>query len=142
MSRKRLVWTAVVLVCVMGGAMGGAVVALPLGWAIGEAGVQAQEVVDGKAAGVTLPRVISEAKPQYTPEAMRARIQGTVIMAAIVRTDGTPSDIEISRSLDTEYGLDEQAVAALGLWRFEPGRKDGKPVAVRVTVEMTFTLRK
>ncbi len=142
MSRKRLVWTAVVLVCVMGGAIAGAVVALPLGWPIGRAAAHAQEVVDGKAPGVTRPKVVSEVKPQYTPEAMRAKIEGTVIMTAVVRTDGTPSDIEITQSLDTQYGLDKQAVAALGQWRFEPGRKDGKPVPVRVTVEMRFTLRK
>jgi TonB family protein len=62
-------------------------------------------------------------------------------MRAVVRTDGTPADTEITRSLDTEYGLDKEAVAALSRWRFEPGLKDGKPAAVRVTVEMSFTLR-
>jgi TonB family protein len=141
MSRKRLVWTAVLLVCVMGGAIAGAVVALPLGWPIGGTAAHAQEVVDGEARGVTLPKVVSEVKPQYTPEALRARIEGTVMMTVVVRTDGTPSDIEVTKSLDTEYGLDKQAVAALSQWRFEPGRKDGEPVPVRVTVEMTFTLK-
>jgi TonB family protein len=63
-------------------------------------------------------------------------------MTVVVRTDGTPSGIEITESLDTEHGLDKQAVAALSQWLFEPGRKDGKPVPVRVTVEMRFTLRK
>ena len=121
--------------------MAGTVAALPVGWPVGEAAAYAQEVVDGKAAGVTLPKVVSEVKPEYTAEAMRARIQGTVIMRAVVRTDGTPSDIEIIRSLDAEHGLDKQAVTALSQWRFEPGRKDGKAVAVRVTVEMMFTLR-
>ena len=89
--------------------------------------------------GVTQPKVVSEVKAQYTPEAMQARIEGTVIMTAVVRTDGTPADIEITESLDTEYGLDKQAVAALSQWRFEPGLKGGKPVPVRVTVEMRFT---
>ena len=64
------------------------------------------------------------------------------MMTAVVRTDGTPGDIEVTKSLDTEYGLDKQAVAALSQWRFEPGLKDGKPVPVRVTVEMRFTLKK
>ena len=141
MSRKRLVSTAVLLVCVMGVATAGAVVALPLGWPIGETAAHAQDVVDGKASGVTLPKVVSEVKAQYTPEAIRAKIQGTVTMTVVVRTDGTPSDIEITQSLDAEHGLDKQAVAALSQWRFEPGRKDGKPVPVRVTVEMQFTLK-
>jgi TonB family protein len=62
-------------------------------------------------------------------------------MTTVVRTDGTPRDIRVTKSLDTRYGLDEQAVAALGRWRFEPGLKHGKPVPVRITVEMQFTLK-
>ena len=142
MSRRRLVWTAVVLVCVMAGATAGTVMALPLGSPIADPAAHPQQVVDGKDQSVTLPKVISEVKPQYTPEAMQAKIEGTVMMTAVVRTDGTPGDIEITKSLDTEHGLDKQAVAALSQWRFEPGLKDGKPVPVRVTVEMRFWLRK
>ena len=141
MSRTRIVWTAVMLVCVMAGTIAGTVMALPLGWPIGAAAAHAQQAVDGRDPGVTLPKVISEVKPQYTPEAMRAKIEGTVMLTAVVRTDGTPGDIEITKSLDTEYGLDRQAVAALSQWRFEPGLKDGKPVPVRVIIEMRFRLR-
>ena len=142
MSRGRLIWTTVVLVCVMGGAVATTVVALPFGSSTGEGAAPPQEVVDGKDPGVTPPKVVSEVKPQYTPEAIRAKIQGTVTMNVVVRTDGTPRDIEITKSLDAKYGLDTQAVAALSQWRFEPGLKDGKPVPVRVTVEMRFTLKK
>ena len=49
------------------------------------------------------------------------------MLKAVVRTDGTPGDVEITKSLDPKYGLDEQAIAALRQWRFEPGRKDGTP---------------
>ena len=65
-----------------------------------------------------------------------------MILTAVIRTNGTPSDIEITKSLDAEYGLDKQAVTALSQWRFEPGVKDGKPVPVLITVEMRFTLKK
>jgi protein TonB len=116
--------------------------ALPLGRLIGEAAAHPQQVVDGRKPGVTLPKVIFEVKPQYTPEAVQARIEGTLMMTAVVRTDGMPVDIEITKSLDTRYGLDKQAVAALSQWRFEPGRKDGKPVPVLVTVETRFKLKK
>jgi TonB family protein len=142
MSRTRLIWTAALLVGVMGGAIAGTVVALPLGWPIGGAAAHAQQVVDSQDQGVTLPKPISEVKPQYTPEAVQARIEGTLMMTAVVRTDGMPVDIEITKSLDTRYGLDKQAVAALSQWRFEPGRKDGKPVPVLVTVETRFKLKK
>jgi TonB family protein len=47
----------------------------------------------------------------------------------------------VTTSLDDKYGLDEQAVTARKKWRFQPGTKDGKPVAVEVTVEMSFKLR-
>jgi TonB family protein len=142
MSQRRLVWTAVVLAGVMSGAIAGTVMVLPLGWPIGVAVAHAQQVVDGKDPGVTLPKVISEVKPQYTPEALQARIEGRVVMTAVVRTDGTPGDIAITTSLDTEYGLDKQAVTALSQWRFEPGLKDGKHVPVRVDIEMRFRLKK
>ena len=142
MSRRRLVWTVVVLACVMVGTIAGTVMALPLGLPIGEAAAHAHQVADGNDPGVRLPKVISEVKAQYTPEAMQAGIEGTVIMTAVVRTDGTPADIEITTSLDSKYGLDKQAVAALSQWRFEPGLKGGKPVPVRVTVEMRFRLKK
>jgi TonB family protein len=141
MSGRRLVCTAVVLVCVMAGAIVGTVMALPLGWPIGEAAAYPQEVVDGKGPGVMLPKVISDVKPQYTPEALHAKIEGTVVMTVVVRTDGTPDNIEITKSLDTQHGLDREAVTALSQWRFEPGLKDGKPLPVRVTVEMRFALR-
>src|SRR5688572_13334052 len=141
MSRTRSICTAAVLVSVMGAAVGGTAVAVPLGSPLGDVAAAAQDVVDGKDAGVTLPTVRSSVKPQYTSEAKEAKIQGTVLMTAVVRTDGTPGDIKVTRSLDAEHGLDRQAVVALEQWRFEPGQKDGKRVAVRVTVEMTFTLK-
>jgi TonB family protein len=141
MSRRRLVWTAVVLVCVMSGAIAGAVMALPLSLPLGTAHPHPQDVVDGEAPGVTLPKVTTEVKPQYTPEAMQARIEGTLMLTTVVRTDGTPGDIKITQSLDTQYGLDDQAVNALTQWRFEPGLKDGKAVPVRVTIEMRFWLK-
>jgi TonB family protein len=141
MSRRRLVWTAMVLVGLMAGAITGTVMALPLGRPIESAAAHPQQVVDGKEPGLTLPKVISEVKPQYTAAALQARIEGTVTLTAVVRTDGMPEDIEITHSLDTEYGLDDQAVAAVSQWRFEPGRKDGKPVPVRVEIEIRFRLK-
>jgi TonB family protein len=141
MSRRRFVWTAVVLVSVMAGAITSTVKALPLGWPIEEAAARQEQVVDGEEPGVTLPKVITEVKPQYTPEALQARIQGTMMLTAVIRTDGTPRDIEITQSLDTEYGLDKQGAAALAQWRFEPGLKDGKLVPVRVTVEVRFRVK-
>lgn len=91
--------------------------------------------------GITLPHVISEVKPQYTADAMRARVQGTVLLACVVRADGTVGQVRVIRSLDQTFGLDERAIAAAKLWRFTPGTRMGTPVPVQVTIELTFTIR-
>ena len=91
--------------------------------------------------GVTLPRVLHEERPQYTSDAMRAKVQGTVLLECVVRPDGGVTDVQIVRSLDPTFGLDQQAVAAARKWRFAPGTRLGEPVAVQITIELTFTLR-
>jgi TonB family protein len=90
--------------------------------------------------GVTLPAVVKEVKPQYTDRAKNARVQGSVLLRAVVLESGRISDdVEVLRSLDA--GLDQQAIAALKQWEFKPGTREGKPVAVRISVELTFTLK-
>jgi periplasmic protein TonB len=104
------------------------------------AGLPAQDVVD-PGPGVTLPKVIREVHPDYTPEAQAQRIQGTVLLAAVVLANGAVDTVTVDRSLDKMYGLDQQAVNALKQWTFRAGTKDGKSVAVRIHVEMTFRLK-
>ncbi len=91
--------------------------------------------------GVTLPRVIKEVKPEYTQAAMAERIQGSIWLKVVVLETGDVGDVEITRSLDDKYGLDDEAVKAARQWRFEPGKKGGKAVPVKVTLELTFTLK-
>ena len=92
--------------------------------------------------GVTLPVVVKEVKPAYTREAMQKKIQGSVWLEAVVTTKGDVGDIKVTRSLDAEYGLDQEAIAAAKQWKFKPGTRQGKPVPILVTIELTFTLRK
>ena len=91
--------------------------------------------------GVSSPVLLSQVKPQYTTEAMRAKIQGKVWLEVVVMTDGRPGDIRIARSLDRTFGLDEEAIKAMRQWRFRPGVRLGSPVPVKVIVEMEFSLR-
>jgi TonB family protein len=91
--------------------------------------------------GVTTPVALNQVKPQYTSEAMRARIQGTVWVECVVQPAGTCSDVQIVRSLDPTFGLDNEAVKAARQWRFKPGMRLGQPVPVLVTIELTFALR-
>jgi protein TonB len=91
--------------------------------------------------GVTLPRIIREVKPQYTSDAMRAKVQGTVWLQCVVNRDGSVGDVQVLRSLDPTFGLDQEAMKAARLWKFSPGIRLGEPVPVFVTIEMQFTLR-
>jgi periplasmic protein TonB len=95
----------------------------------------------GPGSGVTMPSVLREVKPSYTAEAMRAKVQGAVMVEAIVREDGSVGQVRIVRSLDRMLGLDEEALKAVKNWRFSPGRRQGRNVAVIVEIELTFTLR-
>ena len=90
---------------------------------------------------VLMPQVVRDVKPDYTAAAKKARIQGNVVMEAVVREDGTVGDVTVTKSLDTQHGLAEEAVKAMKKWEFKPGTKDGKPVPVAVEVEMTFALK-
>jgi len=111
-------------------------------FAIAAAGVQAQdETVYRPGDGVSLPEVVTQVGPQYTSEAMRQMIEGEVVLDVVVKSNGDVGDVTVTQSLDPVYGLDENAVKAMKQWKFKPGRKDGKAVAVRVDVKMRFTLK-
>lgn len=91
--------------------------------------------------GVLPPRILEKVDPRYTAEAMRAKVQGTVVVQAIVRPDGSVTDVEVVKSLDPTFGLDQEAVRAARQWRFYPGTRFGEPVSVRISIELAFTLR-
>lgn len=76
--------------------------------------------------------------PKYTSAAMRAKIQGVVIVQVIVEAGGTVGKARVIRSLDAE--LDEQALIAAQQWVFRPGTLDGNAVAVTVLLELEFRL--
>lgn len=91
--------------------------------------------------GVTSPQLVREVKPNYTADAMRAKVQGVVLLECVVLPDGTVGDIRIIKSLDKVFGLDDEAIKAARQWQFLPGRRLGEPVSVLVTMELGFTLR-
>src|SRR5207247_10319546 len=97
--------------------------------------------VPGPGSGVTTPQLVREVKPAYTGDAMRAKVQGSVLVQCGVNADGSVGDARVVRSLDPVFGLDEEALKAARQWRFRPGTYRGEPVAVLITIELTFTLR-
>ena len=91
--------------------------------------------------GVTSPERLREVKPAYTPDAVKAKLQGVVWVAATVMPDGRVANPVVVKSLDRQFGLDQEAVKAVLATPFRPGRRNGVPVAVRVTFEIVFALR-
>jgi protein TonB len=79
--------------------------------------------------------------PRYTQAAMAAKIEGEVLLSVVVEEDGSVSGVTVTQSLDSVYGLDDQAVDAARQWTFRPATKNGTPVAVSVTLQMRFTLK-
>lgn len=90
--------------------------------------------------GVDPPRSLKEVQPAYTSEAMRAKIQGEVVLDAIVEIDGTLTILKVAKSLDRQFGLDQAAQDAAKQWRFVPGKKDGQNVRVQVQMVLEFRL--
>ena len=88
--------------------------------------------------GVSAPALIFKVEPEYSEEARKAKFQGTVVLYVVVDEKGQPRELKVVRPLG--LGLDEKAIEAVQKWRFKPGVKDGKPVAVAATVEVNFRL--
>lgn len=105
---------------------------------VAAAGFQEGPVYQVDDPGVTSPRVVKEVRPQYSPEAMKAKVQGEVVLKTVVNQKGEPTDIRVVQSL--EESLDKEAVKALAGWRFEPGRRNGDPVRVEVEVRLSFKI--
>jgi TonB family protein len=87
--------------------------------------------------GVSAPTLLTQVRPNYTSDAMRRKVQGTVILEVIVGRDGIPAAIRVVRSLD-EHGLDTEAIRAVDQWRFNPGRLGDTPVDVLVQIVLDF----
>lgn len=88
--------------------------------------------------GVSSPIPVYKVEPEYSEEARKAKFQGTVVLSIIIDEKGTPTNFKVVRPLG--LGLDEKAIEAVSKWRFRPGVKEGKPVAVIATVEVNFRL--
>ena len=87
---------------------------------------------------VSAPRAKHSPQPEYSKQALDAKYQGTCVLGMIVGTDGIPRDVKVTRSLG--LGLDEKAIEAVKQWKFKPAMKDGKPVAVQISVLVEFRL--
>ena len=88
--------------------------------------------------GVTAPKPIYNPAPNYSEEARKAKLQGTVMLSLVVDAHGNPTDIHVVKSLG--MGLDESAMEKTRTWKFTPGTRNGVPVPVLMVLEVTFRL--
>lgn len=90
--------------------------------------------------GVTNPIPITQTIPSYTDEAIKAKVQGVVLLQAIIRKNGRVTDFKVLRGLG--YGLEEKAIEEIATsWKFRPGTLNGRAVDVLATIEVQFNLR-
>ncbi|MFZ0417148.1 MAG: energy transducer TonB [Candidatus Sulfotelmatobacter sp.] len=115
---------------------------LPL---LGDSALFAQDPPDNKSDlvyevgnGVTAPKPIYTPNPEYAERPRKKKIQGTVVLALIVTEEGNVRDVKVTKPVDQD--LDKQAVAVVSTWKFKPSTKDGKPVAVHLSVDVSFRL--
>ncbi|HTW66766.1 MAG TPA: energy transducer TonB [Bryobacteraceae bacterium] len=86
----------------------------------------------------TPPKLIHKVEPQYTRSALKAKLEGYVVLRVLVGADGIPSHITISRGLGK--GLDRKAIECLKRWRFRPAMRFDQPIPTTIEVEMNFRL--
>jgi TonB family protein len=83
-------------------------------------------------------RVLSKPEPQYTEEARKNQVTGTVVLRAVFTSGGQVTNIRAVSGLP--YGLTERAIAAARQIRFTPATKDGRPVSMYIQLEYNFNL--
>jgi TonB family protein len=87
---------------------------------------------------ITAPLLLYKTEPEYTEEARRAKLQGTVVLYIEVNERGIPQNISVQQSLG--LGLDERAVESVKHWKFRPGQQNNKPAVTTALVHVTFRL--
>lgn len=85
------------------------------------------------------PRAIYQPQPQYSQKARLFKYSTVVVLMIVVDAQGTVVDVRDEHPVG--LGLDERAIEAVRTWRFQPATRDGTPVAAKIEVETTFTIR-
>ena len=92
--------------------------------------------------GVEPPVFTQKVKPKYPERAAKIKLQGYVILEAILRKDGRVDDVKVLRGLGKgKFGFEDEAIAALRQWKFLPGKVNNKPADVRMTLKIDFILQ-
>jgi periplasmic protein TonB len=87
--------------------------------------------------GIAQGLLIHQVNPQYPPLARQARIQGTVVLQAVIGKDGTIQDLHV---VSGHPLLTTAAIEAVRQWRYRPYYLNNEPVSVDTQINVTFTL--
>lgn len=90
--------------------------------------------------GLSAPEAIKKVDPAYPQDLMHDRVEGTVVLYAVIHADGSVGDVRVLEGVDER--LNENARKALAQWKFRPGTKDGVPVDVEAVVRVPFKVRR
>ena len=105
----------------------------------GEDNVGAVVSISGAATlppGLVMPLIAKKSEPEFSGEAQRDRVRGTIQLRVAVGVDGVPRQIMVRQPLG--YGLDQRTVEAVEKYRFQPGMQVGKPAVVEMIVNQPF----
>jgi TonB family protein len=87
-------------------------------------------------ADLSAPEAITKVDPAYPQDLMHDRVEGTVILYAVIHSDGSVGEVRVLEGFDDR--LNENARKALEQWHFRPGTKDGTPVDIEAVVRVPF----
>jgi TonB family protein len=88
--------------------------------------------------GISPPELAIQVAPEFTPEAKKAKFHGSVVVGCIIDEQGLPEDVHIVRGIG--QGLNDKAIEAVKQYKFKPAMEDGKPVPVKLNIEVNFQL--
>jgi TonB family protein len=87
---------------------------------------------------ISAPELLHRVEPVYPDIAVMAKVTGTVILEAVVATDGTVESVKVLRPVKF---LDQAAIDAVKQWRYKPLILNGMPTPFVLTVTLTFSIR-
>ncbi|HLP24165.1 MAG TPA: energy transducer TonB, partial [Acidobacteriota bacterium] len=87
---------------------------------------------------VKAPQLVNRVEPGYPEAARKARMEGVVILEAIITANGNVEDVKVLKSVNPL--LDAAATRAVSQWKYRPATLNGRAVRVYLTVTVTFNL--
>lgn len=87
---------------------------------------------------IKAPKLTHYVEPEFSPSSKEAYVEGVVRISTVVTPEGLPTQLAVVHGLNAQE--DRTAMKAVEQWRFDPGTKSGKPVHVKVTLEIEFHL--